>query len=92
MALTAATDKVIIIPDETETTTESGLVLSYGKQNKKGPITGTVHSVGKPDVFTMEGLEAGDRVVFGDMAGAEVNYEGVKYFILSYNEVLAVLG
>ena len=91
MALTAATDKVIIVPDDTETQTEWGLFIANGK-NAPGPTTGTVHSVGKPDVFTMEGLEAGDRVAFPDMAGAEVNYEGVKYFILSYNEVLAVLG
>lgn len=89
MSLRAGVDRVLILPDEIEEKSESGLFITHSK--KQNPTTGVVSSVGKGDLFTMEGIEAGDRVTFRDMAGAEFIHDGQKYYCLHYNEVLAVL-
>ena len=89
MTLRAGIDRVLILPDEVETQTESGLFIHHAKT--ENPTTGIIQSIGKGDKFTMEGIEVGDRVTFADMAGAEFVWEGIKYYCLHYNEVLAVL-
>lgn len=88
MTIRAATDKVIIVPDDADTIKESGLIVSYKKE--PNPTSGIIYSVGTPGEYSMEGIEVGQRAYFNDMAGAEVTYEGTKYYILNYGEVLGV--
>lgn len=90
MTLKAGIDKVLIIPDEVETATETGLVLAHKK--KQNPTTGTVYAIGTQDRLSHFGLYIGAKVCFEDMAGAEFKYEGQTYYAMLFSEVLAVLG
>lgn len=89
MKITVHTDKVLVLPDEVDQTLESGLVV-VSKREKKTPTTGIAVSVGKGDLHPMEDIQEGQRVYFKPYAGTDVTFEGVEYYVLHYNDVLAV--
>jgi len=87
-------DRIIIKRDNPKTHSPGGIVLVENSQKK--PRKGEVLAVG-PGVLDNTGklipmsLKVGDRVLFGNYAGTEVEVEGDKYQIMRESDVVGVL-
>lgn len=87
-------DKVIVKVDEEETTTTSGFFIAATNE-KQG--TGVVVAKG-PGIMLNNGdfveipFEVGERVAFGKYAGTEIEHDGETLTILTYRDILAVIG
>lgn len=94
--LKAIEDKVIVqIENEQEKVSSSGLILTAIADEKTN--IGTVIDVGPGIVFhngdrLVPDISVGDKVVFAKYQGQEINHEGNDYLILSYKDVVAVIG
>ena len=78
-------DRVIIKPDEAETTTASGLYIA--SEAKEKPTTGVVLAVGdgkldKDGKHLPMPVEVGDKVIYGKFGGTEVTVDGEDVLIL----------
>lgn len=75
--------RVLVKPDEKETQTEYGIILTDAAVEK--PLTGTV-------VSTISDLVAkGDRVLFSRYGYDEAKVDGEDYYIVSENQILGIL-
>jgi chaperonin GroES len=88
-------DRIVVEPNEAETTTVSGLVIPDTAKEK--PQQGTVLAVGPGrtlDNGTVAPLavNVGDTVLYSKYGGTEVTVSGKDYLILSGRDVLAVMG
>jgi chaperonin GroES len=87
-------DKVVIRRVDAEETTAGGIVLPDSAQEK--PRQGRVLSVGD-GVLLKDGSRAshdvseGDRVIYSQYAGTEVNVEGEELLILGEHDILAIV-
>ena len=81
----AIKDRILIIPDEVESKTASGIIIPDAA--KKKPRTGKVISVGS----SVEEIFVDDHVMFGKYSGTEIEVEGNKYLVLKEDEILVVL-
>ena len=88
-------DRIVVEPNEAETTTVSGLVIPDTAKEK--PQQGTVLAVG-PGRTLDNGpiaplaVNVGDTVLYSKYGGTEVTVAGKDYLILSGRDVLAVMG
>jgi chaperonin GroES len=88
-------NKVLVVRDEAEEKTESGIYLPEKAKDK--PQSGTVRAVGPGEVHPETGertpmtVEEGDRVLFTSYAGTEVKIDGEDMLIMSESEILAVV-
>ena len=86
-------DRVIIKPDEAETTTASGLYSA--SEAKEKPTTGVVLAVGdgkldKDGKHLPMPVEVGDKVIYGKFGGTEVTVDGEDVLILRADDLYAV--
>ena len=87
-------DRVLIQPEDRETTTASGLVLPDTAKEK--PQEGTVLAVGSGRVndegktIALE-IKEGDKVLYAKYAGTELRLDDEDYLIVSERDVLAVI-
>src|SRR6201995_2965811 len=88
-------DRVVVKPNEAETTTASGLVIPDTAKEK--PQEGKVVAVG-PGRWDEDGskripldVSKGDTVIYSKYGGTEIKYNGEEYLILSARDVLAVV-
>ena len=86
-------DRVIIKPDEAETTTASGLYIA--SEAKEKPTTGVVLAVGdgkldKDGKHLPMPVEVGDKVIYGKFGGTEVTVDGEDLLILRADDLYAV--
>ena len=87
-------DRVLIQPEDRETTTASGLVLPDTAKEK--PQEGTVRAVGAGRV-NEEGVtvplevKEGDKVLYAKYAGTEVRLDDEDFLIVSERDVLAII-
>ncbi len=87
-------DRIVVEPNEAETTTVSGLVIPDTAKEK--PQQGTVLHVG-PGRTTDDGkvvplgVSVGDTVLYSKYGGTEVSLGGKDLLILSSRDVLAVI-
>jgi chaperonin GroES len=70
----------IIIPDSAKEKPQQGTVIAAGNGKSNGN--------GKRVPLD---VKAGDRILFGKYAGQEIKVEGLEYFIMKEDDVLAVL-
>ena len=87
-------DRIVVLPDEAETTTVSGLVIPDTAKEK--PQQGTVQAVGPGrtlDNGTVAPLsiKVGDTVLYSKYGGTEVTIAGKDLLILASRDVLAVI-
>ena len=87
-------DRIVVRPLDPEEKTKSGLVLPDTAKEK--PQEGKILSVGSGRLLEdgmVKRLEvkAGDRILYGKYAGAEVHINGEDYLILREDDVLAVV-
>lgn len=86
-------DRVIIKPDEAETTTASGLYIA--SEAKEKPTIGVVLAVGdgkldKDGKHLPMPVEVGDKVIYGKFGGTEVTVDGEDVLILRADDLYAV--
>ena len=87
-------DRIVVEPNEAETTTVSGLVIPDTAKEK--PQQGKVLHVG-PGRTTDDGkivplgVKVGDTVLYSKYGGTEVTLGGKDLLILSSRDVLAVI-
>ncbi|EGY80274.1 co-chaperone GroES [Peptoniphilus indolicus] len=92
MTLKPLDDKIVIKKVEKEETTASGIVLPNSAKEESN--LAEVVAIGKKvtsDEETKDELKVGDKVIFSKYAGTEVELEKVKYTILKYTDILAVI-
>lgn len=88
-------DKIIVMRDEAEHKTESGIFLP--ESSKDRPKTGVIKAVGDGALNKETGtrvplqVSKGDRVIFSSYAGTEIKLDGVEMLIMSEDDVLAVI-
>lgn len=94
MSLTPLHDRIVIKRNEKETTSAGGILLP-GAAAKK-PAQGIVVSVGSGKIFedgTKRAPEVapGDRVLFGQAAGVEVEADGETYLVMYEAEIIGII-
>ena len=87
-------DRVLLKRVEEKEEVKGGIIIPDTAKEK--PIEGVVISVG-PGKMMEDGkrspmdVKAGDRVLIGKYAGAEIKIDDVEYVIMREEEILAVL-
>jgi len=88
-------DKILVIRDEAESQTESGIFLPESSKDK--PKTGVIQAVGDGALNTDTGeripltVKKGDRVIFSSYAGTELKLNDEKVLIMSEDDILAIV-
>ena len=86
--------KVLVKPDKLEEKTAGGLVLPPSSTEGEKPETGVIIKLGEGTIKGKKitfNVKVGDRVYFKKYSPEEIEIEGVKYFILDTDDVLAVI-
>lgn len=79
---------VLIQIAESEKTTASGFVLPDSAKEKKQ--YGEIVELGQ-EVNEAYGIKAGDRVIFKNYTGTEIEHEDATYLIAEYEDIVAVI-
>jgi chaperonin GroES len=93
MKLQPLDDRIVVLPNEAEQTTASGLVIPDTAKEK--PQQGTVVAVGPGRWSDDEGqhfaldIHEGDTVVYSKYGGTEITVDGQDLLILNSRDVLA---
>lgn len=87
-------DKLLVKRTAVESTTASGLYIP--DTAKKKSITGEVLAVGEGAILANGSrrpldVRAGERVMFGEWSGTEIQIDGEKFLLLSESEVLGIV-
>jgi chaperonin GroES len=94
MSVKPLDDRVLIMPQEAETTTKGGIVLPDTAKEK--PQRGTVVATG-PGKLLEDGkrvalnVKAGDKVLYGKYSGTEIKIDGVEHKIMKESEIFGIL-
>lgn len=92
--VTPLADRVVVVPTAPETTTSFGLIIP-DTANKEKPETGVVVAVGpgkvEDGVRTPVGVSVGDKIMFNKFGYDEVKVNGKEYYIVSEQNILAIL-
>ena len=93
MTIKPLADRVVIKMTEAEETTKSGLFLAGNAKEK--PQMSEVVAVGpgimQDGAVQPVSLKVGEKVYIGKYSGNAVKLDGVEYFIVEENDVLAVI-
>ena len=87
-------DRLLVKRLEEETTSRGGIIIPDSA--KVRPLKGEVLQVGsgkrlEDGTLVPLDVKAGDKVLFGKYAGAEIKVDGVEHIILREDEILGVL-
>ena len=80
---------VVEFIEEMENKTSGGIFLPETTEKEK-PQLATVVAVGT-DEDTKKNINEGDKIIFAKYSGTEVDFDGKKYLILNFDDVLAVI-
>lgn len=83
-------DRVLVDPNEAETTTASGIIIPDTAKEK--PQEGTVIAVGPGKKDEPTTVKAGDKVLYGKYSGSELKLDGKDYLIVKESDLLGILG
>ena len=89
-------DKIVLkVEKESEKTSASGLIIQTMQDEK--PQEAIVLAVGPGITFgngekMVPDVNIGDKVLFSKYQGTEVTVDNEKYLIVSYRDILAVIG
>ncbi len=78
-------DRVLVQPTVPETMTASGIIIP-DTANKEKPEQGIVVAVG-----TGKEVKVGDKVMFSRYGFEEIKVDGIEYYILKEENILAIL-
>jgi chaperonin GroES len=87
-------DRVLVLPEEAEDVTSSGIYLPESAKEK--PMQGKVVAVGTGKLNddgtrSPMSVKKGDRVIYGKYAGTEVEIDGDQHMIMSESDLLGIL-
>jgi chaperonin GroES len=82
-------DRVVIEPKAAEERTASGIYIPDTAKEK--PQRGVVVAIGSGTKDVVMEVKAGDEVLYGKYAGAELNIDGVDYLIMKQSDILAIV-
>ena len=89
-------DKIVLkVEKETEKTSAGGLIIQTMQEEK--PQEAIVVAVGPGITFgngdrLVPDVKVGDKVLFSKYQGTEVTVDNEQFLILSYRDILAVIG
>ena len=87
-------DRLVVEPQEQETTTKGGIVLP-GTAEKDKPIRGKVVAIGNGKYIdgTVQPLQVkvGDSILFGKYAGTSVKLDEKELLVMREEDVMGVL-
>ena len=89
MNIKPLSDRVLVEPLPTETTTASGLIIPDSAKEKQQK--GTVMAVGSGTKDEPMTVKIGDTVLFGKYSGTELVLEGTEYLIMRESDILAII-
>jgi len=87
-------NKVLILPDDTDTVSAGGILLA--PREEEAIQKGTAVAVG-PGLISSEGVllpmqvAEGDKVLFDRKRAAKIEMEGIKYYLTFDTEILVVI-
>ena len=84
----AIKDRILLIKD-TITETAAGIILLSKEGHNIPPYTGIIISIG--DAVEDEDYVEGMRVLFHDLAGTGVEYDGTKYYNIRERDIVAIV-
>lgn len=82
-------DRVLILPNEAEEVTASGIIIPDSAKEK--PLRGTVVATGNGTKDEEMVVKTSDEVIFGKYSGTEIEVEGKKYLVMRQSDILAVI-
>jgi len=86
-------DNVIVKPIEAESTTASGIIIP-DTASKEKPRRGEVLAVGPGKIVDGKrqeiGVKKGDVVIFSQYAPTEIKIDGVEYYVIGSDSLLAI--
>ncbi len=82
--------RVVLKKLEAEEKTAGGIILTT--QAKEQPQMAEVVAAGPGTKEVEMGVKAGDKVVFSKYAGTDIDFEGEKYTIMDFTDLLAIVG
>lgn len=85
MAFKPLGERVLVKRVEEETTTASGIIIPDNAKEK--PLHGSVVAVSDK----VEGIKAGETVVFAKYSGTEIKLDGEELLVMNVDDVLGVL-
>ncbi len=94
MKLKPLEDRIVVKPNEAETTTAGGIVLPDSAKEK--PLMGKVIAIG-PGRLLDSGkrgsmsVKKNDVVLFGKYGGSDVEIDGTEYKILRESELMGIV-
>ncbi len=94
MALQPIRDRILVLPEEKESVTSSGIVIPDNAAEK--PLQGKVIAVGTGKV-TEDGsivplvIKQGDTVLFGKYAGQTVKINEVEHLVMKEDDIMAIV-
>ena len=93
MTIKPLADKVVVKKLEAEETTQGGLILSSGAQQK--PQVAEIIAVGPGGVvdgneIKME-VAVGQKVIIRDYAGTNVKLDGEEYIVVRQEDIVAIV-
>jgi len=89
MSIKPLADRVLVKPVAAEEKTISGIIIPDSAKEK--PLKGEVVAVGIGTKDEEMVVAVGDTVLFGEYAGQELEWEGVKYLIMKQSDILAII-
>ena len=78
-------DRILVEASPAEEKTASGIIIPDTAKDR--PVEGIVIEAGK----TVEYIAKGDRVVYANYAGTEIEVEGKKYLVMREADILVVI-
>lgn len=81
-------DRILVLPLEEESKTESGIIIPDSAKEK--PTMGEVIAVGS-DEDLQEKVKIGDKVLYAKYGGEDISVDGKDYKIILRSDILAVV-
>jgi chaperonin GroES len=89
MTIKPLEDRIIIKQDDAQSITESGLIIPPTAQHK--PLQGEIIAHGPGKKGEPISVKRGDRVLFHESAGTEIELDGNPYLFMRESDVWAIL-
>ena len=87
-------DRIVVIPQEAETTTKGGIVLP-GTAEKDKPMQGEVVAVGDGKWYDGKKqppeVKVGDKILFGKYSGTSVKLDDKELLVMREEDVMGVV-
>jgi chaperonin GroES len=88
-------DKILVVPEEVKTETQSGIVIPKGKDRYEDICEGIVAEVGPgagdAGKRTPLTTKVGDKILYKTYRPDEFIIDGVKYHVIGEYEIVAIL-